>query len=132
MGDWTDMKFTLFATLLAIPFLSSPVITVSAQEVGGAACATPGTVMLSNIPPSKDDLLPSVAREIGGYGRQADASNCLIDLLCVATDSGDAARDVAGKQCVVVRDRLVKAGFTKANIVTSRKNPSSGRVAGMV
>ena len=121
---------TFFALLAAMT--CAPAVASQAQEVGGAACATPGTVMLSGIPTKRSELVPSVGREISGYGRQAQVSNCLIELVCVATDSSDAARDIASKQCVVVRDQLVRSDFKKDNIDTSRKNPGNGRVAGMV
>jgi hypothetical protein len=123
-------KTNLIATMGAV-LLFSLTAPASAQQAGGT-CPTPGTAVLANVASTRDGLLPSLGREITGYGRQAQAGNCVIELVCVAVDSGDAARDVASKQCVVVRDRLVKAGFPKANIDTSRKNPGNGRMPGMV
>jgi uncharacterized protein YggE len=95
-------------------------------------CSISGTAALQGIPDTKEGLAPSVAREIAGYGRQAEASNCGISLVCVATDSGDTSREFARQQCVVVRDQLVRAGFAKANISTSRKNPGGSFAAGAV
>jgi hypothetical protein len=120
-----------FATLTVL--LSGNLIApASAQQLGGPACKTPGTAILAGIPTARSALLPSSTREIVGYGRQALASSCLVEIVCIPSDSGDIAREVAGKQCVVVRDQLVRSGYEKTNIDTSRKNPGSGRTAGMV
>jgi hypothetical protein len=124
-------RSSIFAVLIAVCVFGISA-EARAQQIGGAACSTPGTAVLANVAPAKADLLPSLSREITGLGRQAVAGNCLVELVCVAQDRSDAARDIASKQCVVVRDLLVKSGFIKANIDTSRKNPGSGRVAGMV
>ncbi|GLQ57946.1 hypothetical protein [Devosia nitrariae] len=104
---------------------------VLAQE-SQSNCSISGTAVLQGIPDTKDGLAPSVGREIAGYGRQAKASDCSISLVCVARDGGDTSREFARQQCVVVRDHLVSAGFAKANISTSRKNPGGSFAAGAV
>ena len=126
------MKPILLAMVFATTLFSLPAGPVWAQQPGSSTCATPGAVVLANIPANKDDLIPSVSSQIAGYGRQAKVSNCTISLVCVAIDGSDAARDVATKQCVVVRDRLVKAGFAKDLIETARKSPGGGMAPGMV
>lgn len=107
------------------------VASVQAQDAP-SACAAPGTVALTGVPAVGADLVPSQGRLIAGYGRAAKAGECKISLVCIATDGGDAAREVARQQCVVVRDRLVRSGFVKADIATSRQNPGNGMTAGTV
>lgn len=105
--------------------------TAQAQE-GSTTCATPGSIILQGIPTLRTEVVPSKQREIAGYGRAAKSGGCKIDLVCIAMDSGDAAREVARLQCVAVRDLLTNSGFVKADIATSRQNPSAGKVSGGV
>jgi hypothetical protein len=107
------------------------VASAQAQETP-STCTTSGTVALTGIPPVGADLVPSQGRLIAGYGRSAKSGGCKISLVCIATDGSDPAREVARQQCVVVRDRLVRSGFTKADISTSRQNPGNGMTAGTV
>lgn len=125
------MKFMLGVVTITILTLVSQSGSMAQQSQGGA-CATPGTAVLANVPATRAQILPSMGRQIAGYGRQAIVGNCLITLVCVGTDKSDQARDVARGQCVAVRDYLVRSGFPKANIDTSRKNPGNGRAPGMV
>lgn len=125
------MKYAIgVLTMVASLFLVAGVSTVQAQEA--SSCATPGSITLRDIPPVRSEIVPSTQREIAGYGRAAKVGGCKIALVCVATDSGEAAREVARQQCVAVRDTLVNSGFTKADIATSRQNPGDGRPAGVV
>lgn len=125
------MKYALGVLTVVVPLVfGASFSSVQAQEA--SSCATPGSIVLRDIPPVRADILPSLQREIAGYGRAARVGGCKIDLVCVATDSGEAAREVARQQCVAVRDTLVKSGFTKSDIATSRQNPGNGRPAGVV
>ncbi|MBE7731961.1 hypothetical protein [Devosia faecipullorum] len=117
--------------IVASLFTLAGASAVLAQD-GSTSCATPGSIVLQNIPPSRSQIVPSQQRDIAGYGRSAKMGGCKIELVCVATDSGDAAREIARLQCVAVRDTLTGSGFVKADIATSRQNPGNSRVAGAV
>lgn len=127
------MNRVIFGAAATLAILGGLVFGGAAFAQGAQSnCSISGTAVLQGIPDTKDGLVPSVGREIAGYGRQAEAANCGISLVCVATDGGDASREFARQQCVVVRDHLVSAGFTKANISTSRRDPGGSFAAGAV
>jgi hypothetical protein len=125
------MKYALSVLTVVAPLVFGANFS-GAQAQEASSCATPGSISLRDIPPVRADIVPSRQREIAGYGRAAKIGGCKIALVCVATDSGEAAREVARQQCVAVRDTLVNTGFTKADIATSRQNPGNGRPAGVV
>jgi hypothetical protein len=126
------MKKTIIAmAILAALGLGAGISGAHAQEAA-STCTTPGSVSLADIPTSRTEILPSQQRLIIGYGRAARAGGCKISLVCIATDSGDAAREVARSQCVAVRDTLTRGGFVKDNIITARENPGAGKTAGAV
>ncbi len=124
-------KFVAVMVAVAGLGLGGGAVSVQAQEAA-SACTTPGTVPLTGIGQSREDIVPSQGRLISGYGRAAKVGGCKISLVCVATDPSDPAREVARQQCVAVRDTLVRSGFVKADIETSRQNPGDGRTAGTV
>jgi hypothetical protein len=123
----------LVITFAAVSFLSLGFIggTALSQEPV-SSCATSGTALLENIPRAKEQLLPSVARALNGYGRQAKVSNCTVALTCVGNDASEQSREVSRDRCVVVRDQLVRAGVEKSTIEISRENPDGNNKAGAV
>nr|MBF0685017.1 hypothetical protein [Pseudomonas sp.] len=122
-----------FAVIFAVAGLAlgGSIVGLQAQEAT-SACTTPGTAPLAGVTDNARSLIPSQSRLIAGYGRGAKVGGCKISLVCVATDGSEAARELARKQCVAVRDSLVWGGFVKGDISTSRRNPGGGMAAGMV
>lgn len=124
-------RSVIVMALLATMGLGAGISGVQAQEAA-STCATPGSATLTGVPMSRTEILPSQQRVITGYGRAARNGGCKIDLVCIATDSGEAAREAARSQCVAVRDALTRAGFVKDDIKTSREIPGAGKTAGAV
>ncbi|WP_193335472.1 hypothetical protein [Devosia beringensis] len=120
------------AVLVALAGLGfGGVMGVAAQEPA-QNCTTPGTASLAGIPADPKKIMPNQSRLISGYGRGAKRGTCKISLVCIYADGSDAAREVARQQCVSVRDSLVRGGFTKADISTSRQGPGNGMSANTV
>lgn len=130
---------TIVYTALVAAVLSFSLGTGSAaaQDSGMSTCPNPGLVSrLSNIPSSADGLLPSVGKELAGIGLLARRSGCVIQVTCVGMDGSDAAREVAGSQCNVVRERLIAGGRTPSwgrdKFLSGRKAPGDGLMPGQV
>jgi hypothetical protein len=126
------MRAVLYAAMLAGAALPMGAGGQVAAQEAASSCATKGTAILKGIPDKPDLLVPSMRKNIAGYGRQAKQSGCKINLVCVAKDGSDATREYARQQCVVARDVMVRAGFVKANVNTSRRGPGDGFAAGNV
>ena len=110
--------------------------TVAAQEVGGAACKSPGNVALTNFPGVASELSQSDRKDVAGYARLAKANNCKVSVICVAVSKEDtAAYEFAGQQCSIVR-RLMRGAVGRSweatNIDRGRRTASGSRTAGTV
>jgi hypothetical protein len=106
--------------------------SVAQDKVGGASCTTPGSATIKGVGISKSALVPSVGRSISDYGRAAKAGNCLIKIVCVSNDASEQEVNMTRKRCTVVRDVLVRGGYTKSNIKVSRKKAGNTWKAGLV
>ena len=132
------MKTIIYTALVAAALsFSFGTGSAVAQDSGVSTCPNPGLISrLSNISSNKDELLPSVGKELAGIGLLARRTGCVIQITCVTTDGSDAAREVAGGQCDAVRERLIAGGSTPSwgrdKFLSGRKGPGDGLTAGYV
>jgi hypothetical protein len=120
--------------MLGMAMLSTAAL---AQDAAPSACRTPQLIAsFPNIPQVKEDLLPSVGKQLAAAGLLAKTSDCTVKLVCVGTNSSDAARQIAGAQCGVAKDAIYRGArspsWPRGNIKVSRKAPGNGLVAGAV
>ena len=128
------MKILCLALVLGMGMLSSAAF---AQDGVPSACQTPQLIAsFPNIPQVKEELLPSVRKQLAAAGLRAKMTDCTVKLVCVGTNGSDAAREIAGAQCSVAKDAIYRGArspsWPRGNIKVSRKGPGSGLVAGAV
>jgi len=81
---------------------------VQAEE-GERLCATPGSAVFHSIPERREDILPSVHKQLAGLGRLAAKGGCSIVVTCVADPAlGDDSKKVRDRQCAAAKSALAR------------------------
>lgn len=111
--------------------------SAAAQDSG---CATPGSMALNDIAEKREDITPSLHRQLSALGRTAYANNCSVVITCASDPSdGDESSSIRWRKCGAAKfavpmfdQRYSKRRLIFPNYEIRRVNPNSSIAAGQV